>query len=75
MTELCLLQYRLVILDQVFLTHVPQPGGIRHQPGYTDPSAAWRTGFVRQNQRVYNSIIKGFKQKYKGRDTKKCVLR
>ncbi|KAF0309660.1 Beta-1,4-glucuronyltransferase 1 [Amphibalanus amphitrite] len=73
MTELCLRGYRLVILDQVFLTHVPQPGGIRRRPGFTDPSDAWRARFVSQNQRVYDSIIHGLKLKYGG-DTKRCVV-
>ena len=73
MTELCLLQYRLVILDQVFLTHVPQPGGIRKQAGFTDPASAWRAKFVRENQRIYDSIIKGFREKYKS--DKKCTIR
>ena len=73
MTELCLRGYRLAILDQAFLTHVPQPGGIRRQPGFTDPTEAWRAEFIRQNQRVYDDIMLGFKYKYNGA-VKRCII-
>ena len=73
MTEMCLRGYQLVILDQLFLTHVPQPGGIRRLPGFTDPTSAWRSDFVKQNQRVYDSIMRSLKLKYGG-SIKRCLV-
>ncbi|XP_037077014.1 beta-1,4-glucuronyltransferase 1-like [Pollicipes pollicipes] len=57
MTALCLRRYRMVVLDQLYLVHAPQPGGIRRQPGFTDPADAWRAAFIEENQRHYQRIV------------------
>lgn len=61
MLEMCLIGYRFIILDGVFLVHWP---GIKKKSIENKIADNWRTPYIIKNSRQYSRIISKFSRKY-----------
>lgn len=67
MLEMCLLNYRLIVLDGAFLVHTP---GIKYKPGASriemrnESSYAPRSLEERRNARIYRNSTRRLLNKY-----------
>ncbi|XP_012261566.2 beta-1,4-glucuronyltransferase 1-like [Athalia rosae] len=62
MLEMCLLNYRLVVLDGAFLVHAP---GVKRRPTSVDHRReAWRRPYERRNSRIYQSVVRRLQKQY-----------
>ncbi|XP_015514841.2 beta-1,4-glucuronyltransferase 1 [Neodiprion lecontei] len=62
MLEMCLLSYRLVVLDGAFLVHAP---GVKRRPTSIDNRReAWRRPYERRNSRIYQSVVRRLQKQY-----------
>ncbi|XP_066252850.1 beta-1,4-glucuronyltransferase 1-like [Euwallacea similis] len=64
MLEMCLAEYRLIVLDGAFLVHW---SGIKRAKRKDEP---WRLPYVKQNQELYNELLENITKKY--HDNPKC---
>jgi hypothetical protein len=62
MFEMCLMNYRLIILDGAFLVHTP---GIKRKPTDDQQSVSeLQLAYERQNARIYQRVTRSLLQKY-----------
>lgn len=62
MLEMCLLSYRLVVLDGGFLVHTP---GVKRRSSNIDHRReAWRRPYERRNSKIYQSVVRRLHKQY-----------